>query len=137
MGLGVWLNYFLIFRKLWQNIFNTFRAKMYRTMLGQPKYIFCSRFVCKSEVLSSLFWKFEVLSFSISFSSTLFECMKNAYFRILHDYNSLSWNNNSCINTKFEHAKVRNYFCSQLVLMFSFSIVTLVGVLPFSVWVRN
>jgi lipid-A-disaccharide synthase-like uncharacterized protein len=73
---------------------------MYRTILGQPKYIFCSRFVCKfevlssfsykSEVLSSLFWKFEVLSFSISFSSTLFECMKNACFRIVHDYNSLS-----------------------------------------------
>jgi hypothetical protein len=35
---------------------------------------------------------------------------------------------NSCINTKFEHAKVRNYFCLQLVLMFSFSVVTLVGV---------
>jgi hypothetical protein len=63
---------------------------MYRTMLGQPKYIFCSRFVCKSEVLSLFFWKFEVLSFSISFSSTLFECMKNACFRIVHDYNSLS-----------------------------------------------
>jgi hypothetical protein len=77
MGLGVWLNYFLIFRKLWQNIFNTFRAKMYQIMLGQPKYIFCFRFLCKfevlssfsckSEVLSSLLWKFEVLSFSISF----------------------------------------------------------------------
>jgi lipid-A-disaccharide synthase-like uncharacterized protein len=73
---------------------------MYRTILGQPKYIFCSRFVCKfevlssfsykSEVLSSLFWKFEVLSFSISFSSILFECMKNACFRIVLDYNSLS-----------------------------------------------
>jgi hypothetical protein len=50
---------------------------MYQIMLGQPKYIFCFRFLCKyevlssfsckSEVLSSLLWKFEVLSFSISF----------------------------------------------------------------------
>jgi hypothetical protein len=40
---------------------------------------------------------------------------------------------NSYINTKFEHAKVRNYLCSQLVLMFSFSVVILVGVQPFSV----
>jgi hypothetical protein len=63
---------------------------MYRKMLGQPKYIFSFGFVCKSEVLSSLFWKSDVLSFSFSFSSTLFECMKNACFRIIHDYNSLS-----------------------------------------------
>jgi hypothetical protein len=69
---------------------NTFKAKMYRIMLGQPKYRFCSGLVCKSEVLSSLFCKSEVPSFSFSFSSTLFECIKNACFRIVHDYNSLS-----------------------------------------------
>jgi hypothetical protein len=69
---------------------NTFRAKMYQTMLGQPKYIFCFGLVYKSDVLSSLFCKSEILSFSFSFSSTFFECMKNAYFKIVHDYNSLS-----------------------------------------------
>jgi hypothetical protein len=69
---------------------NIFKAKMYQTMLGQPKYRFCSGLVCKSEVLSSLFCRPEVLSFSFSFSSILFECMKNVCFRIVHDYNSLS-----------------------------------------------
>jgi hypothetical protein len=69
---------------------NTFKTKMYRKMLGQPKYRFCFGLVCKFEVLFSLYYKFEVLSFSFSFSSTLFECMKNACFRIVHDYNSLS-----------------------------------------------
>jgi hypothetical protein len=63
---------------------------MYRTILGQPKYRFYSGLVCKFEVLSSFFYKSEVLSFSFSFSSTLFECMKNACFRIIHDYNSFS-----------------------------------------------
>jgi hypothetical protein len=51
-------------------------------MLGQPKYRFCFEFVCKSEVLSSLFCKSEVLSFSFSFSFTLFEYMKNAYLEL-------------------------------------------------------
>jgi hypothetical protein len=79
---------------------NTFKVKMYWTMLGQPKYRFLTGLIYKSEVLSSLFCKSKVLSFSFSFSSTLFECMKNACIKIVHDYNSLSLNNNSYINTK-------------------------------------
>ena len=63
---------------------------MYRTMLGQHKYKFYSGLTCKFEVLSSLFCNSKVLSFSFSFSSTLFECMKNACFKIVHDYNFFS-----------------------------------------------
>ena len=74
-------------------------------MLWQPKYRFCSGLVYKFEVLFSFFCKSGVLSFSIS--TTLFECMQNACFRIVHDYDSLSQNNNSCINTKFKYAKVK------------------------------